>query len=379
MSVPEASAEGGTKSLAAAYNSCGFGLFRGFAEEPGNFVVSPYSIGTAMAMVLAGARGANAAEMARVLGLKLPHEEIDAANAGLLACINELASAFLQLGLANALVLAENNAAITRAYLELLRQSYAAELFSGSVPATVNGWVKQKTFGKIDSILDTLGLFTALVLINAIYLKARWRTPFDAAATRNGTFYLAQGDVKVPTMHVLGNFAIARLPGYRSVRLPYDNGRLAMLILLPDHQVDDILPNFDSEQMVGLQAALRAVARPVLVSLPRFHVSFKASLVKAFTAMGMRLAFDPYAADFSGMTGTSHATFPLAIGQIIHNAVIDVTEEGTEAAAATVVEVRIGGMPQPSETFRVDRPFLFAIVDDGTGCVLFQGRIVDPR
>lgn len=379
MTVPVASAEDGCEPLVVAYNSCGYRLFRGFSEQPGNIVLSPYSIGMAMAMALAGARGENAVEIAKVLDLKLPHEGIDAANAGLLASLSDLSSASLQLGLANALVLTEKDTAISKAYLAVVRQSYAAELLFSAALATVNGWVRQKTLGKIDSILDTLDPHTALVLINAIYLKAPWRTPFDPEATRNETFHLLPGAAEVPTMKVLGDFALAQLPGYRSVRLPYENRRLAMLILLPDHQLGDLVRRVDSEQMANLRAALRAPPRPVLVSLPRFHLTFRASLVKAFTKMGMRLAFDPDVANFSGMTGTSHAKLPLAIGQIIHNAVIDVTEEGTEAAAATVVGVRVGRMPSPSETFRVERPFLFAIVDDATDSVLFQGRVVDPR
>jgi serpin B len=384
--------EGKWGALIAAYNGCGQELFRAFAEEPGNIALSPYSIGTAMAMALVGARGENALEMAKVLGLQLPAEKIDAANAGVLASLNEASPASFQLHAANALMLTQQGGVISKDYAADLQHNYAAEVFRGANLTTVNDWVKQKTAGKIDSILDRLDPSAALVLLNAIYLKAPWLRPFDPRDTSAETFHLRQGTAEVPTMHMIGDFALAQRSGYRALRLLYGTGcpafkcgppqpaRLAMIIVLPDKDLGDVVRRVDSEEMANVRAALRAPTRPVRVSLPRFHASFKASLVEPFMRMGMRRAFDPKTADFSGMTGIPQAKLPLAIDQIIHRAVIDVTEEGTEAAAATSVEVAVAGLRQPpSETFRVDRPFLFAIIDDATGAVLFEGRVADPR
>jgi len=152
-----------------------------------------------------------------------------------------------------------------------------------------------------------------------------------------------------------------------------------MIIVLPDNELDDLVRRLDSEEIANLRAALRAPIRLVRLSLPRFHASFKVSLAEPLMRMGMRRAFDPKTADFSGITGIPQVKLPLAIDQIMHRAVIEVTEEGTEAAAATGVEVAVRGRQPPSETFRVDRPFLFAIIDDATGAVLFEGRVADPR
>jgi serpin B len=116
--------------------------------------------------------------------------------------------------------------------------------------------------------------------------------------------------------------------------------------------------------------------------LPRFKTEYAADLKDVFKKAGMMLAFDPGRSDFSGLTGRSPQQAPTAIDQIAHRAVIEVSEESTEAAAATAVGVMITSVaPKPVEPlqFRVDRPFLYYLVDDRTGAVLFQGRVVDPR
>ncbi len=373
-------AESGLSALIAAYNGSGQQLFRGFAKKPGNIVLSPYSIGTAMAMALVGARGDNEVEMAKVLGLELPRQEVNEANAAALASLDKMSSAPFQLRVANALMLTKNGGVISEDYVALLRDKYAAEVFRGADLAAVNDWVKKKTDGKIDSILDRLDRKTALVLLDAIYFKARWQRVFDAKATHDEPFHLLDGETQVPMMHLRSDFAVAARPGYRAIRLPYEGARVGMVVILPDANIGDRVQPLDSDEMQSLLATLRTPAQPVALSLPRFHASFKASLVEPFAAMGMRRPFHAAMADFSGMTGKPQSEVPLQIDQIMHRAVIDVAEEGTEAAAATGVAVGIAAaQPLPIMTFRVDRPFLFALVDDETGAILFEGGIVDPR
>ena len=375
-----ASDDAAGRALTAAYNSSGQELFLTLAEKPGNIVLSPYSIGAAMAMALAGARGENEVEMARVLGLQLSPNQVNAANATILANLNAASSASFQLLVANAVMLAKKGDAISEAYVATLRANYAAEVFRGADLATVNGWVKEKTKGKIDSILDQIDPSTALILLDAVYFKAAWQTPFNTKATQDETFRLVSGETEVPMMHIHGAFALAERPGYRAVRLPYAGERIGMVVMLPDADVASLVQRLDGAEMQSLIAALHSSDREVDISLPRFHASYGANLVETFTALGMHRAFDPSAADFSGMTGKPPSQLPLAIDQVVHRAVIDVAEQGTEAAAVTGVTVVATAMaPRPSETFRVDRPFLFAIVDDNTGAILFEGRIVDPR
>jgi leukocyte elastase inhibitor len=416
------------KQLTAAYRASGQALFARLAAEPGNIVFSPYSIGTAMAMAFAGAGGDTAAEMAKVLRLRMDRADVDAANGALLKILNGYdhsaappecsagmtwsgkncegpspggrcpasmrkdgercigapvhVAASAKLAVANALMLPGQGDAIKAEYRTLVRDQYAAEVFTGARLEDVNGWVAKKTDGKIAKILDRLDPNAAAVLLNAVYFKAHWAATFSKSATRDQPFSLSAGkNVPVPTMRQTGPYAVVARPGYRAIALPYDIDQLAMVVVLPD-AVDglaDVSRRLDGEELAALFAALAAEpTRPVALELPRFKTSFGASLMRPFEALGMHLAFDRARADFSLMA----AREPLAIGDVVHRAVIDVMEDGTEAAAATaVVMITRSGprRPQDPEPFRVDRPFLFSIVDRATGAVLFAGRITDPR
>ncbi len=159
-----------------------------------------------------------------------------------------------------------------------------------------------------------------------------------------------------------------------------------MIIVLPNDVagLDAVSRRFEADEWTQLASALHAPAatKPTDLALPRFKASYDANLVPAFQAQGMVRAFDLKQADFSGMTGRPASQVPFAIGAIVHRAVIDVMEDGTEAAAATAITVVTASAQRPPEemqVFHVDHPFLFAIVDDASGAVLFQGRIVDPR
>jgi len=415
------------RALTTAYNASGHDLFTTFAAAPGNIVFSPYSIGTAMAMVLAGARGDTEREMATVLRHSLPPEAIDAANARVLAILNAYdksgipvacpspamrfngseceapvpASGVCPAGYqqegrciapgrvapsatlkaANALMLLKANGdMISRAYAARLADKYGAQVFRGADLGAINGWVSRQTAGKIDKILDQIDPSEPAVILNAVYFKAAWQAPFMARATRDDDFKLTPSTtVKVPTMHRLGYFATIARPGFRAIRLPYSVGALAMVIVLPDAVggADRLARDLDARALAALLAGLTQT-QDVDLALPRFKTSFKAEVGKLFRQAGMRRAFDTRA-DFSGMTGQPPARAPLAISAVIHRAVIDVTEQGTEAAAATAVAMVAASMPAHVVPFVVDRPFLFYIVDDATGATLFEGRISDPR
>jgi serpin B len=418
------------RPLTEAYNASGEGLFKQF--PPGNVVFSPYSIGTAMAMALAGARGETEREMIAALKQRLSRPEIDAANAAVLSILNgydksaapptcppgmrvserrceaspgangrcqfpakregELCVApptyppSAKLSVADALMLTRHGSVVAKSYQELLKDKYAAEVFRNATLDDVNGWVGRKTQGKIDRILDRLDPDSAAVLLNAVYFKARWAAVFSKNATRDEPFNLtAAQKVTVPMMRQVGTFSSVARAGYRAVRLPYEVRALGMVIVLPDavDGLEEISRRLGAADLSQLFAALRSsdASKRVDLALPRFKTSFKAELVKLFQQAGMIRAFDQENADFSGVTGLPPSEVRLKISQILHRAVIDVMEDGTEAAAATAIELAVVSAPRPEnpEVFRVDRPFLFYIVDDATGAILFQGRIVDPR
>jgi serpin B len=421
------------RSLTQAYNASGQQLFGKLASTPGNIVFSPYSIGSAMAMVLSGARGATAAEMAKVLQHRLGPADIDAANGEVLRILNGYdksavapncagglqwsgqrcegtpaadgrcpftarregerciadpvrVAASAKLLAANALMMLGKSQAFATAYQALVKDKYAAEVFAGVGLDEVNGWVSNKTEGKIPRMLEALNPDAAAVLLNAIYFKARWASTFSESATRSDAFNLAAARrVEVPMMRRTGYYGLVARQGYRAIRLPYDVGALGMIIVLPDEVegIATVAKRLDAEELSALASELDATpAKPVALAVPRFKTRFSADLKAVFAELGMREAFDERRADFSGMTGRPASEGSIGINAIVHRAFIDVMEGGTEAAAATAVIMAPGSAPRPEpdpEPFRVDHPFLFLILDRTTGAILFEGRIVDPR
>jgi serpin B len=429
LGAPFTTASAQEKTLAEAYNASGQALFHSFARKSGNIVFSPYSIGTAMAMALSGARGATEAEMAKVLRQTLPRSAMEEANGKLIAALNAYDKSAVpaecpkglsaegaeckgpreadkgcpfparfdgtqcigpaklppsaKLAIADALMLTRAGNVIAPEYVALLKDKYGAEVFRNAQLADINAWVNRKTEGKIDKIIERLDEKAPAVLLNAVYFKASWLSVFDKRDTRDEAFHLTPSHkVKVPMMHKTASYAVLSQPGFRAISMPYAVRQLSMVVVVPDKidGVHEVSAQLDAGKLSQLITAVHtAPFKRVELALPRFKAAYGADLVPPFQAAGMKLAFSDHA-DFSGMTGQPVEKGSLKIGQIAHRAVIEVEEEGTEAAAATaIVMVPTAAMPQTPEPFRVDRPFLFYIVDQPSGAVLFQGRINDPR
>jgi serpin B len=370
-------------TLTDAYNSSGRQLFEGFVKARGNIVFSPYSIGVASAMALSGARGATEREMGRVLGQRLTRSRMELANQAALAMLtgDSPAQQSNRVLIANALMLTRpGGESVLPDYIALAKTRYAAEVFKNATLEQVNGWVSEKTEGKIDRILDSLDANSAAVLISAIYLKAAWSAPFHASATQDGPFNLASGaKVTVPMMHhKSAQFPWLEGLGYRAVRIPFERKALGFIIVLPNavDGLGDVIRGLDIAKQKKLFAALALEADTrVELSMPKFKTSYETDLVKPFQSAGLNAAFSD-GADFSGVVGRERG---VRITQIRHRAAIALAEEGIEATAATAVEMSARSIYDGSvEPFVVDRPFLFFIVDSETGAVLFEGRIVDP-
>jgi serpin B len=287
---------------------------------------------------------------------------------------------------ANALMLGKRGNLISDDYAMTLKTRYDAEVFKDVSLADINGWVNRATEGMIPTLLDRFDENAAAVLLNAVYFKARWASPFAKTATKNEPFSLtASQKADVPLMNRSGQFSMVSRGGYRAIRLPYAVPEVGLIVVLPDavEGVNDVARRLGAQELTDLFATLRSgqSMRPVALALPRFKAAYRADLVPPFEAAGMHKPFDPKAADFSGMAGRTLAPGSLFIGQIVHRAVIDVSEESTEAAAATGIGVYPASAParETFEPFRVDHPFLFYLVEDVGGGILFQGRIVDPR
>ncbi|HUG29523.1 MAG TPA: serpin family protein [Candidatus Limnocylindria bacterium] len=373
---------------AAAINDFGLELLRDATAHDENAVLSPASIVLALAMARAGARGDTAAEMDEVLRGAASDEHVSWLNAldAALAVrsgtfkdrFNEDADVLLRIANQS---FAQQDFPFEASYLDALAARFGAglrlvdfELHAEAARRDINAWVSDQTKERIPELLPqgSVDDLTRLVLVNAIYLKAAWLSPFEEEATEPATFTRLDGSsIEIPTMHDTSGFRYAEGDDWQAVELPYVGRQLAMLIVLPDN-----LPAFEAAlDGAGLDAITAALEdRRVQLSLPRFGIESKLGLNEVLSDMGMPLAFDPPSADFSGITPVSD----LYISDVIHQANIDVDEEGTEAAAATGVVMGITSMPPEPIPLTVDRPFLFALRDVETGAILFLGRVVEP-
>jgi serpin B len=349
---------------------------------PGNLVFSPASIATALRMALLGARGDTAAQLAAVLHLAGPRD----AAPGLQAVsdvLGELAKGELTLRAPNTLwlqagrpVQPDFTTALAHVASVTLRDAdfiHAAE----QARHQINQLIAEQTAGKITDLLapGLVSASTRLMLASAVYLKAAWARPFPPGGTHDAPFHLEPGStVTVAMMQVRARLRYRRGDGYQVVELPYAGGRLGMVIVLPDGPADSMAGRLTAGGLRGLLAGL--APRQVTLALPRFRATSQFALRPVLTELGMPLAFTAEA-DFSGITTAER----LAISEVVHQAYIDVNEQGTEAAAATAITIMavarvLGGDPPVQVT--VDRPFLFAVVDTASGLPLFLGQITDP-
>jgi serpin B len=378
-------------SVVQASNAFAFNLYANLRGQKGNLFFSPESLSTALSMAWCGARGETAGQMASVLGYRadrpITPEWIAKAYRGHLAELFSNPKGY-ELLAANALW-GQKGYPFVPDYLALLKSNYGAGLeeadFRGDTEGarkTINVWVEKETRDKIKDLIPP-GLLTGetrLVLTNAIYFKGTWAIPFKKDATADGDFFVAAGEkVQAPLMNQTGYFGYYDAGQWKALEMPYKGNELAMVILLPA-QVDG-LPQMEKDLAAGKvlgDLAANLKMRRIRVTVPRFKTTASILLGKTLAAMGMPLAFDPSKADFSGMNGGKES---LCISEVVHKAFVGVNEEGTEAAAATaVVMTALEGMRMDEPpVFRADHPFIFLIRDKASGCILFLGRVVNPK
>ncbi len=365
-------------AVADALNAFGFDLLGAVADEQDNTVISPVSVATLLAMVLAGAGSETAEQMVAVLGLDAARDARVGALLGQLADSEDVT-----LSVANALW-ANEGTPFEDDYLAFVRATFGATLEEADLGAEataedIDAWVVEHTEGLIEDIAEDLGLPNAqavLVLANAVYFLGEWSTPFDPDQTRDEPFTLADGSaVDVPLMHLRDEeLAYADRDGYAVLRLPYgDEERYGMEVFLPD--APDGLPGLlDTLDRDEWRAAVDDLAPAEVdrLALPRFELEWDAELNEPLAALGMELPFTP-AADFRPLS-------PAApwLDVVVHKTYIRVDEEGTEAAAVTG-GVLVESAPLDPLEFIVDRPFVFTISDTDTGAVVFLGAVGDPR
>lgn len=419
-------AEARVTLLARAYNAAGQQLFGQLAARPGNVALSPYAAGAALSILISGARGDTATEMVRTLAVRMAADAIDAANSEVISilndydentrsaplpggasaarpggaamsqcpggqrligsrCISPGAGGSAQVLAANALMLQHGGDLVSADYAQEMKTKYAAEVFRNAALDDINTWVAGKTGGAVARMLDAADPDAAATVLNAVTFKARWASPFDPALTASAPFDLSRTQkADVPLMNQTGRFTLVSRGGYKAIRLNYEVPDLGLVVVLPDdvEGAGAVARRLGANELGELFAALRdrQAAKPVALTLPRFKLSAQSNLKAALQQAGTRKAFDAGAADFSGMTGTAAGAGRLHISEIVHRVVVAAGEEGTEAAASGGARPAPAAPPAPAPApFRADHPFLFYLLDDATGVILFQGRVADPR
>lgn len=372
----------GQTIAAAANNGFGLDLFQtvGKATPEKNVFLSPYSISSALAMTYGGARGNTAREMAEVLGYGSAGDTIHMSFQTLTDDIRKSGQKGCRIYVANALW-GQQDYGFKKEFLALVDRHYAGGFstvdYIGETEKardTINQWVMDHTADKIKGLIaeGDIDADTRLVLTNAIYFKGMWALRFLKEKTRQSPFMLESGTaVAVPMMSNDGDFLYAEPDDTLQVlELPYEGEAFVMDILLPRKGLKAVADKLSSQTLSAWLSALRPAE--VELALPRFKFQSKFYLKKTLKPMGMHDAFDDRA-DFSGMTGAKD----LYIGEVIHQADIEVNEEGTEAAAATAVVMTWKSVPM-RVGFRVDHPFIFLIRHKPTNTTLFLGRVMNP-
>ncbi|MEX1019729.1 MAG: serpin family protein [Litorilinea sp.] len=376
LAEPTSPLQNEDEDLAAANNRFGFALLNTLqpdADNP-NLFFSPLSLAIALQMTYNGASGETAEEMARVLEInQLTLDQVNAANQSLQSALRDASGIELLIG--NSLWVRQG-AGLEQEFLDRNQHYFEAEVAEMDFNAPeaverINNWANEQTQGLITQILDTIPPEVILYLINAIYFKGDWEAPFDPQRTVEGPFYAADGtEIVMPMMSQEKLFPHAATEEYAVVALPYGDGRMQMVIVLPTEGVslDNLLAGMNLEEWQHLLDSLQE--KPIRLKLPRFQAEYGKELREVLQSMGMEAAFDGGRADFSGMGASG-----LFISRVFHKAIVKVNEEGTEAAAVTVVEMPSSVPP----SFIVNRPFLFAIHDSQTDAILFLGAIYQPE
>ncbi len=365
-------------------NQFAFDLLNHIPYDNDNMVVSPFSISTALAMTYTGAREGTLREMVEVMHFDPNQQRFHNEFGDYLTSLNEMAAENIQLNIANSLW-AQEDYHFLDSFFEINKKYYGSETFQVNfrtnreqVRLDINDWVYDETREKIQDLIapGVLTDDTRLVLVNAIHFFGPWLTEFDPDVTRENIFYLANGEnVRTDFMSRTDTFKYAENDRMQVLEIPYSGGDFSMLLILPseDLALQDMEKEMDAQSYAEIINSLQE--KEVDVFVPKYEAETKLDLEETLQKMGMQQAFNRYA-DFSGMTGD----LDLVIDKVIHQAMIEVAEEGTEAAAATAVVVirKTAIDPEPRTVFMANRPFMFFIKDNKHQSILFTGRVMNP-
>ena len=353
-------------------------LLRQTRNEGENTLLSPLSVILALGMTANGAAGDTLAEFQDLFGMEL--DTLDAYCAKALDDYSALGGS-TKSTLVNSLW-CDPDLTLEDGFVARCQQKYGAELYQADLQESatvwaVNEWVSKATEGLIPKTVEEFSEDAVLALVNAIYLQNKFERPFETPSSEwTMDFTAADGTVSHPRgMHngTREEWYLSHAGG-SGVLLPYDDGRLGFLLMLPEEGLglSDYLSDWDGMTVKNLLDGREE--RRVSLTVPKYELEWSGSLADVLPEMGLSRAFDVSAADFTAMGRSDNG--PLFIGDVIHKTVLKVNEKGTEAAAVTAVVMESGAaMPTDLIELCFDRPFVCGIVDLEGGAPLFLGTV----
>ncbi|MBN2280016.1 MAG: serpin family protein [Candidatus Marinimicrobia bacterium] len=370
------------KSVIESNNGFSLQLFQIInAEDSGeNVFISPISVSFALGMTMNGADGVTFEEMKNVLGFS--GSDLDEINAAYAALIKELYSVSngVEFNLANSIWF-RNEFSLQEEFKQLNQDYFDAKVealdFSDAEGTlhTINSWVEEQTENRIKDLLKSLDPNACMFLINAIYFKAAWKYRFDEQYTTESSFIPESGmSFNCNMMNIKSKFQFLQGTDYDAVELPYANENYAMLVLMPKTEtIDNFIQIINPDIMKDIQNSF--IADSVNISLPKMEIEYEKELNDLLKEMGIQEAFDPNRADFSKMFNEMNDG--IWIEKVKQKSFLKVNEEGTEAAAATVVQMNYESVSD-EKFICFNRPFLFFILEKQSESILFCGKIVNP-
>ncbi|MFP3871599.1 MAG: serpin family protein [Candidatus Aenigmatarchaeota archaeon] len=347
------------------------------SEEYNNLFISPYSIHTALHLAAVGADGETREEMEEVLRLEGEESKVKASE---LKDWLEGSSRKNEVSIANSMFLREN-IPFKDTFVEDGEEYFDAEL--DELPETgepINEWVKEKTDGKIEELIDPGPIDPLIIayLVNAIYFQGVWETEFDEEDTYPGTFYYGDQEVEVDIMKNQANYSYHVGEDFKAVTLEYDSGDYLFNAFVPDRDssLEDFYEKFDAETYD--EVLQKMDEEEIQIHMPKFTLEGDYDLIGHLKALGMEKAFKESEADFSKMVNLEELGYNVFIDEVSHGSFIEVDEEGTEAAGSTAVGTGRESVGPQVPVIELDRPFFFTIEDPETGTILFQGNLEDP-
>jgi serine protease inhibitor len=354
-------------------------IFKQTIKDKGNVLISPASIYLAISMAANGADGDTLIAIQKALSSEnITSQQLNASCRDWISLLR-VKTDKTTVSVANSIWFRQSYP-VSQAFLKTNADYFdaaaqALDFNSPEAAKTINNWVKSQTQGKIDSIVDKVDASTIMYLINAVYFKSDWTTPFDAHSTAKGDFIATSGTISANFMHRTGGVKFIDSKGVKGVLLPYDNGRYSFFAVLPP-EGQDVRAYVNGLTGADIAVLIQSMkSGEVRLSLPKFEIQYQTSLKNNLAALGMGVAFTD-SANFSRINAQGVSN--LMIYDVLHKTYCRVDEKGTEAAAVTSVQMGLTAMPLNEVVIRFDRPFMFGIIDSASGTPLFLGLLDSP-